>query len=81
VDTSLEFGELSVIEQNAYARYYRAVSDLNQRRLIIMARESATQLCLQNAIVVYEFFHHPLYELDQSFEKRHTFYTKIWCKK
>ena len=75
VDTNTPFSQISPTEQHAYTQYYTTVSVLLSRRLMIMARESASQLCLQNAVVVYQYFHHPLYELSyQSW--RHP--TAIW---
>ena len=64
IDTSKKFSDITIAEQQAYITYYNAVSYLLSRRLMIMARESSTQFCLQTAVVVDEYFNPPLYELD-----------------
>ena len=59
---SVCFGTLT--EGTIIEKYYMVVSQQNKRRLEFMARESSIQLVYQNAIIVYQFFHPPLFELD-----------------
>ena len=44
-------------------QYYNAVYIYQSKRLSIMARESSVQLVLQNALILYEYFHPPILEL------------------
>ena len=64
IDTSKKFSEITLAEQEAYITYFNAVSYLLSKRLMVMARESSTQFCLQTAVLIYEYFYPPLYELD-----------------
>ena len=50
-------------EQKRFLEYYQAICKHQLKRLLVIARESSIQLVLQNAILIYDFFHQPVTEL------------------
>jgi len=59
-----DLDELSSIEITIIENYYIVISKQNKRRLEFMARESSIQLIYQNAIILYQYLHPPLFQLD-----------------
>ena len=53
----------STSEQKRFLEYYHAICKHQLKRLFVIARESSIQLVLQNAILIYDFFHQPVTEL------------------
>jgi len=49
--------------QKRLQKYYNVVCDDQSLRLGVMAREASIQLILQNAVIVYEYLHHPVAEM------------------
>ena len=58
-----KFEDSSQDLQKGFIEYYSNLYKTLDRRLVIMAREASIQLCLQNAVVVHQFFQPPLAEL------------------
>ena len=63
VNIDKKFEDLSQDLQKGFIEYYSNLYKTLDRRLVIMAREASIQLCLQNAVVVHQFFQPPLAEL------------------
>ena len=63
-DTITPFDQLSLDDQEEYHQHYEKELIRNTRRLQIMAGESSVQLAYQNALVMYQFFYQPVYELN-----------------
>jgi len=61
-----EWKELTADEKLKIVKYYEFIEHKSERRLQIMARESSIQLTYQNALVLYQYVHPPLIELDYS---------------
>ena len=57
------FDELSD-DQKVFEQHFQAVSEENEHKLRVMAREASIQLTLQNSVVIYELLNPPIYELD-----------------
>ena len=77
LDTMTPFQHLQTEEQESYTQYYESTYTNRAWNLQIkMARESATQLCLQNALVVYEYFYQPLHDMNYQ-QWPHP--TAVWC--
>lgn len=63
-ETIKPFELLSMEDQKGYEKHYEEESIRNRWRLQIMTKESSVQLIYQNALVMYQFFYPPVYELD-----------------
>jgi len=53
----LTFADLAEEEQNALVQFYDSVGLKNERRMMIMARESSIQLIYQNALTPFLIGH------------------------
>ena len=60
------FSFLSIDQQDTLQEYYDLISEFNERKLEVMARENSIQLVLQTALLGYQFIRPPLYELNYS---------------
>ena len=64
--TPKSFGNLCDKEKLALNEFYESVEDEHTSRMRLMARESATQLTYQTALILYQFVFPPLRELNYS---------------
>ena len=58
------YSDLLPEEQKVLQGYYESVNLKNNRRMMIMARESSIQLTYQKALLLYQYVYPPLLELD-----------------
>ena len=63
-DGNNKFEELAPKDQIAIHQFYESADFKNERRMMIMARESSIQLVYQKALLLYQFVYPPLKELD-----------------
>ena len=60
----LKFEDISTEEKVSLMEFYDSVDLLNERKMMLMARESSIQLVYQQALLLYQFVYAPLLELD-----------------
>ena len=76
LNTTTHFKDLPMEDQKSYIQFYGSITSNRAWRLQIMARESATQLCLQTALVLYQYLYQPMFDMNYQEWRYPTF---IWC--
>lgn len=62
-DKKKSYEDLSEEEKNFLAQFYESVDNKNNRKMMMMTRESSIQFCYQKSLLFYQFIYHPMREL------------------